>query len=68
MQIHLTEVRVVNPNLGMSDLEKEDSRSLQKRQRFKADFQAVVESDSPKIAMCNSDKVKPTSTSTMVDL
>jgi isocitrate dehydrogenase len=45
----------VNPNLGMSDLEKKIA-GHPKETEIKADFQAVVESDSPKIAMVNSDK------------
>ncbi|NPA61600.1 MAG: NADP-dependent isocitrate dehydrogenase [Epsilonproteobacteria bacterium] len=45
----------VNPNLGMSDLEKKIA-GHPKEAEIKADFQAVVESDSPKIAMVNSDK------------
>ncbi len=45
----------VNPNLGMSDLEKKISGSA-KEAEIKAAFQAVVESDSPEIAMVDSDK------------
>jgi len=45
----------VNPNLGMSDLEKKIAGHA-KEAEIKAAFQAVVESDSPKIAMVDSDK------------
>jgi len=45
----------VNPNLGMSDLEKKISGSP-KEAEIKAAFQAVVESDNPEIAMVDSDK------------
>lgn len=45
----------VNPNLGMSDLEKKIAGHAQEAE-IKAAFQAVVESDSPKIAMVDSDK------------
>jgi isocitrate dehydrogenase len=45
----------VNPNLGMSDLEKKIA-GHPKEAEIKADFLAAVESDSPKIAMVDSDK------------
>ena len=45
----------VNPNLGMSDLEKKIAGHA-KEAEIKAAFQAVVESDSPEIAMVDSDK------------
>ncbi len=45
----------VNPNLGMSDLEKK-IKGHAKEAEIKAAFQAVVDSDSPKIAMVDSDK------------
>jgi isocitrate dehydrogenase len=45
----------VNPNLGMSDLEKKIA-GHDKEAEIKAAFQAVVESDSPEIAMVDSDK------------
>jgi isocitrate dehydrogenase len=45
----------VNPNLGMSDLEKKIAGHAQEAE-IKAAFQAVVEADSPKIAMVDSDK------------
>ncbi len=45
----------VNPNLGMSDLEKKIKGHALEAE-IKAAFQAVVESDSPKIAMVDSDK------------
>ncbi|RRS31205.1 MAG: isocitrate dehydrogenase [Epsilonproteobacteria bacterium (ex Lamellibrachia satsuma)] len=45
----------VNPNLGMSDLEKKIA-GYEKEAEIKAAFQAVVDSDSPKIAMVDSDK------------
>jgi isocitrate dehydrogenase len=45
----------VNPNLGMSDLEKKIS-GHEKEAEIKAAFQAVVEADAPKIAMVDSDK------------
>ncbi len=45
----------VNPNLGMSDLEKKIA-GHEKEAEIKAAFQAVVESDSPRIAMVDSDK------------
>jgi len=45
----------VNPNLGMSDLEKK-IKGHPKEAEIKAAFQAVVDADSPKIAMVNSDK------------
>ncbi|MBD3841164.1 MAG: NADP-dependent isocitrate dehydrogenase [Campylobacterales bacterium] len=45
----------VNPNLGMSDLEKK-IKGHAKEAEIKAAFQAVVDSDAPKIAMVNSDK------------
>jgi len=45
----------VNPNLGMSDLEKKIA-GHEKETEIKAAFQTVVDSDSPKIAMVDSDK------------
>ncbi|MGC9351841.1 MAG: NADP-dependent isocitrate dehydrogenase, partial [Sulfurovum sp.] len=45
----------VNSNLGMSDLEKKIAGHAQEAE-IKAAFQAVVDSDSPKIAMVDSDK------------
>lgn len=45
----------VNPNLGMSDLEKKIAGHAQEAE-VKAAFQAVVESDNPQIAMVDSDK------------
>ena len=45
----------VNPNLGMSDLEKKIAGHAQEAE-IKATFQAVVESDNPEIAMVDSDK------------
>jgi isocitrate dehydrogenase len=45
----------VNPNMGMSDLEKK-IKGHAKEAEIKAAFQAVVDSDSPKIAMVDSDK------------
>jgi len=45
----------VNPNLGMSDLEKKIA-GHEKEAEIKAAFQAVVDSDSPRIAMVDSDK------------
>ncbi len=45
----------VNPNLGMSDLEKKIAGHA-KEAEIKAAFQAVVDSDSPRIAMVDSDK------------
>jgi len=45
----------VNPNLGMSDLEKK-IKGHAKEAEIKAAFQAVVDSDAPKIAMVDSDK------------
>ena len=45
----------VNPNLGMSDLEKKIA-GHEKEAEIKAAFQAVVESDNPEIAMVDSDK------------
>lgn len=45
----------VNPNMGMSDLEKKISGHAQEAE-IKAAFQAVVDGDSPKIAMVDSDK------------
>ena len=45
----------VNPNLGMSDLEKKIA-GHEKEAEIKEAFQAVVDSDNPKIAMVNSDK------------
>jgi len=45
----------VNPNMGMSDLEKKiKGHSLEAE--IKAAFQAVVDADAPKIAMVDSDK------------
>ena len=45
----------VNPNLGMSDLEKKIA-GHEKEAEIKAAFQAVVDSDAPRIAMVDSDK------------
>jgi len=45
----------VNPNLGMSDLEKKIAGHALENE-IKAAFQAVVESDNPEIAMVDSDK------------
>ncbi|QOY53280.1 NADP-dependent isocitrate dehydrogenase [Candidatus Sulfurimonas baltica] len=45
----------VNPNQGMSDLEKK-IKGHAKEAEIKADFLAVLESDSPKLAMVDSDK------------
>ncbi|MDM5272131.1 NADP-dependent isocitrate dehydrogenase [Sulfurovum sp. zt1-1] len=45
----------VNPNLGMSDLEKKIKGHAQEAE-IKAAFQAVVDADAPKIAMVDSDK------------
>lgn len=45
----------VNPNMGMSDLEKK-IKGHAKEAEIKAAFKAVVDSDSPKIAMVDSDK------------
>jgi len=45
----------VNPNLGMSDLEKKIAGHA-KEAEIKAAFQAIVESDNPEIAMVDSDK------------
>ncbi len=45
----------VNPNMGMSDLEKK-IKGHAKEAEIKAAFQAVVDSDAPKIAMVDSDK------------
>ena len=45
----------VNPNQGMSDLEKKIAGHAQEAE-IKAAFLAVVEGDSPKIAMVDSDK------------
>jgi isocitrate dehydrogenase len=45
----------VNPNLGMSDLEKKIKGNAQEAE-IKAAFQAVVNADAPKIAMVDSDK------------
>jgi len=45
----------VNPNMGMSDLEKKIAGHA-KEAEIKAAFLAVVESDAPKIAMVDSDK------------
>jgi len=47
----------VNPNLGMSDLEKKIA-GHEKEAEIKAAFQAVVESDNPEIAMVDSDAGK----------
>ena len=47
----------VNPNLGMSDLEKKIAGHA-KESEIKAAFQAVVELDNPKIAMVDSDNGK----------
>jgi isocitrate dehydrogenase len=45
----------VNPNMGMSDLEKKIAGHAQEAE-IKAAFQAVVDADSPRIAMVDSDK------------
>ena len=45
----------VNPNLGMSDLEKKIAGHAQEAE-IKAAFQAVVEADAPRIAMVDSRK------------
>ncbi len=45
----------INPNLGMSDLEKKIAGHAQEAE-IKAAFQAVVDSDNPAIAMVDSDK------------
>ena len=45
----------VNPNMGMSDLEKKIAGHAEEAE-IKAAFQAVVDSDAPKIAMVDSDK------------
>ena len=45
----------VNPNLGMSDLEKK-IKGHAKEAEIKAAFQAVVDADAPRIAMVDSDK------------
>lgn len=45
----------VNPNMGMSDLEKKISGHAQEAE-IKAAFQAVVDADAPRIAMVDSDK------------
>ncbi|MBA1432382.1 MAG: NADP-dependent isocitrate dehydrogenase [Epsilonproteobacteria bacterium] len=45
----------VNPNLGMSDLEKKIAGHA-KEAEIKASFQAVVDADAPRIAMVDSDK------------
>ena len=45
----------VNPNMGMSDLEKK-IKGHAKEAEIKAAFQAAVDSDAPKIAMVDSDK------------
>jgi len=45
----------VNPNLGMSDLEKKIA-GHEKEAEIKVAFQAIVDSDAPKIAMVDSDK------------
>nr|WP_321265663.1 NADP-dependent isocitrate dehydrogenase [uncultured Sulfurimonas sp.] len=45
----------VNPNQGMSDLEKK-IKGHAKEAEIKAAFQAVIESDNPEIAMVDSDK------------
>ncbi|SFV90697.1 Isocitrate dehydrogenase [NADP]; Monomeric isocitrate dehydrogenase [NADP] [hydrothermal vent metagenome] len=47
----------VNPNLGMADLEKKIA-GHEKEAEIKAAFQAVVNADSPKIAMVDSDNGK----------
>jgi isocitrate dehydrogenase len=47
----------VNPNLGMSDLEKKIAGHA-KEAEIKAAFQSVVESDNPEIAMVDSDAGK----------
>ncbi len=47
----------VNPNLGMADLEKKIA-GHPKEAEIKAAFQAVVDSDAPKIAMVDSDNGK----------
>jgi isocitrate dehydrogenase len=45
----------VNPNLGMSDLEKKIAGHAQEAE-IKSAFQAVVDADAPRIAMVDSDK------------
>lgn len=45
----------VNPNLGMSDLEKKIAGHA-KEAEIKADFKAALDADSPKLAMVDSDK------------
>ena len=45
----------VNPNMGMSDLEKKIAGHA-KESEIKADFLAALESDAPKLAMVDSDK------------
>jgi isocitrate dehydrogenase len=45
----------VNPNMGMSDLEKKIAGHAQEAE-IKAAFQAVVDADAPRIAMVDSDK------------
>ena len=45
----------VNPNLGMSDLEKK-IKGHAKEAEIKAAFKAALDSDSPKLAMVDSDK------------
>lgn len=45
----------VNPNMGMSDLEKKIA-GHEKEAQIKADFLAALESDAPKLAMVDSDK------------
>lgn len=45
----------VNPNMGMSDLEKK-IKGHAKEAEIKADFLSALESDSPKLAMVDSDK------------
>ena len=45
----------VNPNMGMSDLEKK-IKGHAKEAEIKAAFQAVVDADAPRIAMVDSDK------------
>jgi len=45
----------VNPNMGMSDLEKKIAGHADEA-AIKADFLAALESDSPKLAMVDSDK------------
>ncbi|HEY9190714.1 MAG TPA: NADP-dependent isocitrate dehydrogenase [Sulfurovum sp.] len=45
----------VNPNLGMSDLEKK-IKGHAKEAEIKADFKAALDADAPKLAMVDSDK------------